>query len=275
MIELPEARVLSDQLNEVLNRKSVKEVIAGQSPHKFAWLSGDSAFYNEVLAGKSVTDVKPIAGFVEVQLGEAKLMFTEGIKCQYFQAGEKLPKKHQLLVTFDDESSLTASVQMYGGMTCSSGEVDNEYYQVALSKPTPFSEAFTYDYFTSVVCDEALTNKSAKEVLATKQRIPGLGNGVLQDILFNAKIHPKRKMKTLSENQLKGLYESVIGTLNEMTTLGGRDTEKDLFGCVGQYKTKVSKMTVDQPCEICGTLIQKKAYMGGSVYFCETCQPEK
>jgi len=41
MIELPEAFVLSRQINETVSGKTIKNVIAAQSPHKFAWYSGD------------------------------------------------------------------------------------------------------------------------------------------------------------------------------------------------------------------------------------------
>ena len=71
---------------------------------------------------------------------------------------------------------------------------------------------------------------SAKAFLATEQRIPGLGNGVLQDILWYANIHPKRKISTLSAEQKHKLFRSVKTILAEMTELGGRDTERDLFG---------------------------------------------
>ena len=53
---------------------------------------------------------------------------------------------------------------------------------------------------------------------------------------------------------------------------GGRDTERDLFGCFGGYKTRLSKNTVDTACEICGGTIKKEAYMGGSIYYCGGCQ---
>lgn len=59
----------------------------------------------------------------------------------------------------------------------------------------------------------------------------------------------------------------------EMVTSGGRDTEKDLFGITCGYPTKMSKNTVGQPCPVCGTTIEKANYMGGSVYYCQTCQP--
>jgi len=57
-----------------------------------------------------------------------------------------------------------------------------------------------------------------------------------------------------------------------MTEKGGRDTEKDLFGQNGRYKTLLSKNTVNQPCPNCGNTIMKEAYLGGAVYYCPVCQ---
>jgi formamidopyrimidine-DNA glycosylase len=61
-------------------------------------------------------------------------------------------------------------------------------------------------------------------------------------------------------------------TLSAMATQGGRDTELDLFGHPGGYKTILCKNTVNKPCPVCGITIKKEAYMGGSVYYCEKCQ---
>jgi formamidopyrimidine-DNA glycosylase len=124
-----------------------------------------------------------------------------------------------------------------------------------------------------MIKDEAVQKLSIKAFLATEQRIPGLGNGVLQDILFNSKINPKEKVVNLSEKQRNLLYKTIISTLREMTEQGGRDTEKDLFGNKGGYQTKMSKNTVNQSCKQCDTNIEKANYMGGSIYFCPTCQP--
>ena len=114
---------------------------------------------------------------------------------------------------------------------------------------------------------------SAKAFLATKQRIPGLGNGVLQDILFNAGIHPKRKMNTLDGKELRSLYSSLKSTIKEMAELGGRDTEKDLYGNPGRYITKLAKNSLKTGCPICAGEITKEAYLGGSIYYCANCQP--
>ncbi len=274
MIEIPEAYVLAEQLKETVVGKVIREVTANQSPHKFAWISGDSDVYNRILAGKTISNVKAEAGYVDLHVETAHLIYTEGINLRYLVKGEKLPKKHQLLVEFDDDCILVGSVQMYGGLWCFDKETDNDYYNGAISKPSPLSDAFDFDYFMALVGDEVLSKKSLKEVLATKQRIPGLGNGVLQDILFNAKLHPKRKMQSLSDDDYRKLFDSIRGTLHDMAVKGGRDTEKDLFACAGAYESKLSKLTNGKPCKVCGSLIEKKAYMGGSIYFCPSCQPE-
>jgi formamidopyrimidine-DNA glycosylase len=113
---------------------------------------------------------------------------------------------------------------------------------------------------------------SAKAFLATEQRIPGVGNGVLQDILYNAGVHPKRKLSTMTKEDEDKLFSSIKNTLSDMINKGGRDTEKDLYGKSGGYQTKVSKNTVDKPCPVCKSVIKKEAYLGGSIYYCEGCQ---
>jgi PAS domain-containing protein len=49
---------------------------------------------------------------------------------------------------------------------------------------------------------------------------------------------------------------------------------EDLFGRSGGYAGILNKNTVGMPCPVCGSIIQKAAYLGGAVYWCPTCQPE-
>jgi formamidopyrimidine-DNA glycosylase len=85
-------------------------------------------------------------------------------------------------------------------------------------------------------------------------------------------MHPKKKVNTLSEKDKEELLNSLKLTLTRMVAGGGRDTEVDLYGRQGGYKTILSRNTVDKPCPVCGTTIKKEAYLGGSVYYCPKCQ---
>ena len=149
---------------------------------------------------------------------------------------------------------------------------DNSYYLAAMEKPSPLSEHFNQDYFLQILSGDEVKKMSLKAALATQQRVPGLGNGVLQDILWKAKLSPRRKINTLSENDLKLLFVCIKEVLEKMTQLGGRDSEKDLFGKPGGYEVIMASKNQDKPCPNCGPLIKKEAYLGGSVYYCENCQ---
>ena len=75
--------------------------------------------------------------------------------------------------------------------------------------------------------------------------------------------HPRRRVETLSESEYDGLFHALRATLADMTAMGGRDTEKDLFGHIGGYQTILSKNTLGTPCPVCGAPVQKAAYLGG------------
>lgn len=273
MIELVEAAVLAEQMNKTIKGKRIKNVIATQSPHKFAWFFGDPQTYDALLSGKKINGVAAYGGQVEIKAENAVILFNDGVSIKYHASREGCPKKHQLLIEFDDASAISASVQMYGGLSCfNEGENDNSFYLVAKEKPSPLSDDFDKAYFNRIITAPGMEKLSAKAFLATEQRIPGLGNGVLQDILFYAGIHPKRKIATLMQNDKDKLFNTIKVTLADMIKCGGRDTEKDLLGNNGGYQTVVSKNTVGKPCPVCGTILQKEAYLGGSIYYCSGCQ---
>lgn len=275
MIELPEALVLAQQVNETIIGKRITNVIAGFSPHKFAWYYGDPQNYHELLSGRTIGKATGFGSMFEIQAEGADIVFGEGIGLRFHDVNEKRPLKHQLLIEFEDFSAITATVQMYGGMYCfKRGQFDNPYYLVAKEKPSPFSTDFNEEYFGNMLCAPGTEKLSAKALLATEQRVPGLGNGVLQDILYHAHIHPRKKVLQFTSEDRNALYHSIKTTLAEMVFQGGRDTELDLYGCPGGYKTRLSRNTMNKPCPVCGMSIVKEAYMGGSIYYCAGCQKQ-
>ncbi len=273
MIELPESMTLERQMTKELKGKRIEKVIAGKSPHRFAFFCGDPLTYDALLRGKTVGETKAYGGHVEIELEDVRLDFSDGITFKFLKPGEPEPKKHQLYLLFDDGSALCMSVQMYGAMCAfPTGTNDNPYYIAAREKISPLSDAFDVSCFRSLIDGVDKKKTSVKAFLATQQRIPGLGNGVLQDILWVARLHPKRKLADLSGQEIAELFMAVKGILAAMAKQGGRDTEKDLYGGSGGYKTIMSKNNTQMLCPSCGGTIRKEAYLGGSVYYCPVCQ---
>lgn len=272
MIEIPESAILSRQAAAILTGKNIKKVVNATSPHKFTWYNGDPAQYPCLLEGKVIENVKGYGAFVDIMLeGDTHLLIGDGTLLRYYRAGEKHPAKHQLLLILEDGDFLVFTVAMYGCIYAFQGEFDNPYYIGSIRKLNPLSENFDETYFGNMITG-LKKDLSAKALLATEQRIPGLGNGVVQDILFNAGIHPKRKISTLSNLEKTDLLYSMKGTLANMIEAGGRNTEKDFFGNWGGYRVVLSKHTYKNPCPHCGNDIIREAYLGGTIYYCPACQ---
>lgn len=139
--------------------------------------------------------------------------------------------------------------------------------------PSVLSEDFSLDFFLSLIKQTELRSLSAKAFLATKNRIPGLDNTILHEILWEAEVNPKSKMAALIEKDFNNMYHAIKKVFPAIITAGGLDTQKDMYGNYGDYITKASKNTLGKPCAGCGSTIVKEAYLGGAVYFCSGCQP--
>lgn len=271
MIELPEAISLARQLNEAVIQKTVRCVHPSAKPHKFCWFNGDVAEYENQIKGERILSAEGFGIYVETSFSNGKkLCVNDGVNLRLVASADA-PKNYQLMIDFTDDTSLVFTVAMYGGIILHGGDYGNEYYLKSRGYTSPFSSKFEKYYFdTLALCKP---NLSAKAWIATEQRFPGIGNGVSQDILFEAGINPKRKLGTLHEAEHERLLSSMVGVLREMCERGGRDTEKDIYGMPGGYRTRMSKNTIETGCPRCGGSITKENYLGGSVYYCAHCQP--
>lgn len=272
MLEIPESKTVSQQVSDTLVGKQIKEVFSATSPHKFMFHSGDISAYHNLLKGRKILSARGHGMFVDIFCDkDTCITISDGTNIRYNPPYEKRPEKYQLLIILDDGSFIPFTISMYGGLWVYTGDLDNSYHQGSLNSISPLDDGFNESFFDTIL-SKITKDISVKAMLATEQRIPGIGNGVLQDILFNAGIHPKRKRSSLTDFHLGELFHSLKTTLSKMTDMGGRNTEKDLFGNFGSYKTILSKNTWKDPCPNCGNNLVKEQYMGGTIYFCPVCQ---
>ena len=274
MIEMPEAMTIARQMNETLTGKTILHFSRGQLVHKFLWLSNTAEEYDTVLSGKPVTGADSYGRSIYLYVGETYVLwFGElGGRILYHQQGQPLPAKYHLRWDFSDASVMTFNLQMWGfvGLLERSELAKHPYAEVGIP---PLSDAFTPERFNQLLEEyPEKTKKGVKGFLVTSKHINGIGNGYLQDILFGAKIHPARKIPTLTADERQILYAAIQETMAEAINLGGREDERDLFDHPGGYPRLMGSQTVGKPCPNCGTAIQKISYLGGACYLCPTCQ---
>jgi formamidopyrimidine-DNA glycosylase len=275
MFELPEIVTLAKQINQTLTGKTIRQGSQGNSPHKFVWYNHSHEEFAALTLGKTVGEawVRGRWLFIPFEPGYVFLLGECGGKALYHPAGSNTPAKYHMLITFEDGSHFSATTQMWGAMELYERGQENGRPYVKDMRTTPIEAGFTFDYFNGLL-DSLLRGekRSAKALLTQEQLIPGLGNAIAQDILFNARLHPRHPLSELDLEQRMALYAAIGDTLRAAINKGGRYDEVDLFNQPGGYVRLMDKQALGRPCPACGGEIQRIAYLGGSCYLCPACQ---
>ena len=275
MIELPEAIVIARQMDATLKGKRIVSGDRGNSSHKFAFSSGTSEEYAAIFAGQAIggTTAQGMSILTEIGADHTLVLGCGGERILLHESEQTLPKKYQLFLHFDGDAYLTVTISGWGNTLLLPRAEAGQHQHVQEDRITPMDEAFTLDYFRQLFESLAEGSKaSLKYFIISKPGLWGIGNGCLQDILFHAKLHPKRRAIETSEDERHALYTSIRETLQRIVDQGGRHDEVDLYGQPGGYQRILYSKSVGEPCPNCGTPIEKASYLGGSVYFCPACQ---
>lgn len=292
-MSLAENQVISNQLQSTVIGKTIVKVIVNQNPHTFVWFATEPQYifaaaevsnkqaeqYEALLTGKVIEASEVHFGSYStynfLYVGDRALMFS--LPTRYYAPGEKPPKRHQLYLTFNDGSSLALCGSLGG--TIYLFRVDENGFAVDYPPPDvpsvlseDFSEAFFIHMIERTDLAKLKPAKTVKCFLATNNRIPGLENSILHEILWEAQVNPKSDMAALDEAAYKRLYAAIKKVFPAVIAAGGLDTGKDIFGNPGGYVTKAGRNTLDKPCARCGEIIAKEPHLGGVVYYCPKCQ---
>lgn len=275
MFELPECITLSNQINKTLHGKIVKKGFLGNSPHKFVWYNRTHEEFERLIEGKTIGEAFCKGRWIFIpQLPDYVLVLGEcGGKILYHPPERPLPKKYHLMLILSDNSAFTVTTQIWGAMELYERGKEFEGKYVKDMRTTPIDPGFTFDYFCKLI-DEVflIEKKSIKGLLTQDQLIPGLGNSIAQDIMFNARLHPKHSIADLDLTQRRILFNAIQDTLQAVIQKGGRYDEYNLYGEPGKYVRIMDNTAVGQPCRDCGDKIEKIQYLGGACYLCPTCQ---
>lgn len=118
-------------------------------------------------------------------------------------------------------------------------------------------------------------NIAIKPALLSQNIISGLGNIYSDEVLFKSKIHPQRKIQTLTELELKKLFKFIPLILKKAIEVGGTTfaTYRTPTGEIGSYYKFLNVYgRKNQPCKFCKYTIQSIKIGGRSSCFCKHCQ---
>jgi formamidopyrimidine-DNA glycosylase len=137
--------------------------------------------------------------------------------------------------------------------------------------PEPLSESFSISYF------QLLLNRKTKikGLLLDQRLIGGLGNIYVDESLALAGIHPERTANSLSQTETLRLYHAINTVIQEGIEHGGTSFRDyvDEEGKAGSHQHHLRVYGRKQePCDTCGTAIERREVAGRGSYFCPKCQ---
>jgi len=137
--------------------------------------------------------------------------------------------------------------------------------------PEPFKD-LTIEKFEKII---SASKTVLKPLLMDQKKIGGIGNIYANDALFLARILPSRKANTLSLEEIKKLYESILSVLQKGLDSGGASelTFVNILGQDGGYQNHTLVYGKrGKKCPKCGAQIQFAKIGGRGTYFCLNCQ---
>ncbi len=139
--------------------------------------------------------------------------------------------------------------------------------------PEPLDEGFGVEYLR-----ETLGSRRAqiKPLILDQKVVAGIGNIYADEILFDARLHPRRKANTLSEGEWRALYEAIRKNLAAGVEHRGTTVRlyRDVLNRPGEHQNYLRVFEKHGlPCpEGCGGEVVREKVGGRPTHYCPECQ---
>ncbi len=283
-LSYPECVCLREQMAEALVGKQIDDiwvfdVTQVDGSWRFGAINQPPAEFDQRLRGGAIVGAQSRANtvFLPTDTGHTLALGYLSGRVLYHQPGGKVPERSCLRVTFTDGSILSVTISMWGLVRALDDTERQTYVRKWYGRGIePLSDDYAWEGFSEAAAaieDPRLSAKKFLHAFEPGYYLSGLDAGYAVEVLHRAHIHPKRRLASLSMDELRACYECVNTVCEEAIAQGGRYTEVDLCGHPGGFVPRACEATLGKPCVACGTPIGKLKFEGGTSYICPTCQP--
>ena len=183
---------------------------------------------------------------------------------------KKMPEKWRVAFHFKGGTTLSANFWWFG-YTHYAAALDNHKMSAKLG---PNAIDVTLVEFREML---GKRRGGVKSFLLNQERIAGIGNAYVHDILFLAGLHPLRTIDTLTDDEVEALWNGIQKGLKPALKKRGAFYEPDLYGKKGGFKMKdiIVGYREGKTCPGCGEKVVKIKTGSTASFICPKCQPLK
>jgi len=220
------------------------------------------------LIGAAIRGVSYRGKWIQVETSSGWLLLNLGMGGEILLVTpETMPEKYRLCFLFSDGTCLAVNFWWFGYAHWAADPAEHPM----TAKLGPNAIDLTLEQFRSLLRGR---RGAIKPFLLDQSRIAGIGNVIVQDPLFRARIHPMRGISELNDEDIQALYREIQRTLHEAIEHGGSSWEQNLYGEKGKWGADFFDVAyrTDQGCPVCGTVVEKIKTGSTSGYICPQCQ---
>ena len=233
----------------------------------------DSLDINKIIDDKFI-DIKRKGKWLIFELENYNLLSHLRMEGKFFLKKEDEPvEKHEhVIIGFEDFELRYHDTRKFGRMVLLKKDETDSYKGLSKLGIEPLDKILTKEYIYSKINK---SNLSIKTLLLDQTIISGLGNIYANEVLFDAKINPYRKGKSITIIECERIVNSSNKIIKEAIELGGTTIKSytSSLGVTGRFQQKLMVHKKEgEECKICSSKIKKEFINGRSSYYCDNCQ---
>lgn len=266
MPEYPEIAARAAEMNELLTGKTISGIEVLQPK----CLNVSEERFKDSLAGATLSRTIQRGKWLCTETTEGWLLLNMGMGGEILLVDrDQLPKKRRLIFDFTDGSCLAVNFWWFGSAHYLPPGPLEAHEQIAKLGPNVLE--VSREQFRDLVRGQ---KGSVKSFLLDQSKMAGIGNAYVHDILWLARIHPQRKLNTMSDLEIDALWQAIQDGLRPSVAKGGAFYEVSLTGEKGGFRMEdiIAGYREGEPCPRCGTPIAKIKTGGTSSFICPACQ---
>jgi formamidopyrimidine-DNA glycosylase len=278
MPELPEVEVMRRDLEREIIGKRVKDVEA-DGMRSIRRHHNRKQFANR-LVGKRITGIERRGKYLLAKLdGGEVLVIHLGMSGQLLRTKgtrDAMTKHTHVVITFTQGGQLRfVDPRTFGEMFVTElDEVEKHVSELAHLGIDPLEEPMSWDHFGRLVASKHM---KLKTLLMDQKFLAGIGNIYSDEILFGAGLRWDRMSDSLSPEEIRRLYRSMVETIQDAVKHRGSslvdEQYVDLYGKPGDYQFHHKVYAREgEACRRCRKPIVRQRIGGRSTFFCEACQ---
>ena len=277
MPELPEVETIRRELEREVVGLRIKDVEVNDL--RSIRRHGKKAPFVKALDGAKVTRVDRRGKYLLLSLDTGAVLVVHlGMSGQLRRnvAKDATETHTRVVLTFTQKGQLRfIDPRKFGEMfVVDADAVDEEVPELAHLGFDPVEQSVSWTRFGQAVIARSV---KLKPLLMDQKFIAGIGNIYADEILHGAGLRHDRLSDSLSTQEIRRLYRSLVETLHDAIKYGGSTLSDgqyvDLHGKAGEYQEH--HQVYDREGEACrrcrGVIVRVKANQR-STFFCEQCQ---